>query len=286
MGGKLSAAKIEPRVWTGRDWVHIDLTGLPPPLRLRFSLRPPLTTLPASTQSAINRALANPCFGGTMDPHGLSQASDAAPDSDTPSCQGCRRRKLKCSREQPICSHCKRLESPCVYDLKKNKPGIKAGAVGSLSRRVGGFEHGVSSHCLTDRTIQRHSSKPFWIGRKMNLSVARQTETTDLPMDPMMLSKYCPCSLQSFKSSAHSLGGVRPCVSTNISGTNPWFPLQHPRALVDRHRTVRIGHLSNALVILHGKDGVWTVAATRMSTSCYPWKKAWNVHRQIFLPLI
>lgn len=35
------------------------------------------------------------------------------------------------------------LDSPCVYDLKKNKPGIKAGAVGSLSRRVGKFfSHG------------------------------------------------------------------------------------------------------------------------------------------------
>lgn len=28
---------------------------------------------------------------------------------DIPSCQGCRKRKLKCSREQPACSHCKRL---------------------------------------------------------------------------------------------------------------------------------------------------------------------------------
>ncbi|KAG9258468.1 fungal-specific transcription factor domain-containing protein [Emericellopsis atlantica] len=62
--------------------------------------------------------------------------TEAAAENEIPSCQGCRRRKLKCSREQPTCSHCVRLASPCVYDLKKNKPGIKAGAVGSLSRRV------------------------------------------------------------------------------------------------------------------------------------------------------
>ena len=80
-----------------------------------------------------------------MDPAEANETPGALPepttDTDTPSCQGCRRRKLKCSREQPVCSHCKRLESPCVYDLKKNKPGVKAGAVGSLSRRVGVFQN-------------------------------------------------------------------------------------------------------------------------------------------------
>ncbi|EEY22855.1 conserved hypothetical protein [Verticillium alfalfae VaMs.102] len=34
------------------------------------------------------------------------------------------------------CRHCRARESPCIYDLKRNKPGIKPGAVGSLSRRV------------------------------------------------------------------------------------------------------------------------------------------------------
>ncbi|KAK7219937.1 hypothetical protein V2G26_007940 [Clonostachys chloroleuca] len=68
-------------------------------------------------------------------------ASSPVPgEPEVPSCQGCRRRKLKCSRDQPICAHCRRLDAPCVYDLKKNKPGIKAGAVGSLSRRVDALE--------------------------------------------------------------------------------------------------------------------------------------------------
>ncbi|KAI9150592.1 fungal specific transcription factor [Paramyrothecium foliicola] len=62
---------------------------------------------------------------------------------DIPSCQGCRRRKLKCSREQPNCSHCRRLESPCIYDHKKHKPGLKLGAVGSLSRRVEVLEDAI-----------------------------------------------------------------------------------------------------------------------------------------------
>ncbi|KAK0368872.1 hypothetical protein CLIM01_13767 [Colletotrichum limetticola] len=71
-----------------------------------------------------------------------SQPPDGS-DGDIPSCQGCRRRKLRCSRDQPICSHCKRLDSPCVYDLKKNKPGVKPGAVESLNRRVEVLENAL-----------------------------------------------------------------------------------------------------------------------------------------------
>ncbi|OLN92832.1 putative transcriptional regulatory protein C530.05-like protein 11 [Colletotrichum chlorophyti] len=71
------------------------------------------------------------------------QPHDAASENDIPSCQGCRRRKLRCSRDQPTCSHCRRLDSPCVYDLKKNKPGIKPGAVESLNRRVEVLENAL-----------------------------------------------------------------------------------------------------------------------------------------------
>ncbi|KAF4941379.1 putative transcriptional regulatory protein [Colletotrichum fructicola] len=71
------------------------------------------------------------------------QPNDGSSENDIPSCQGCRRRKLRCSRDQPTCSHCKRLDSPCVYDLKKNKPGIKPGAVESLNRRVEVLENAL-----------------------------------------------------------------------------------------------------------------------------------------------
>ncbi|CRK40971.1 hypothetical protein BN1723_015824 [Verticillium longisporum] len=71
-------------------------------------------------------------------------AGIAGPEVDVPSCQGCRRRKLKCSREQPTCAHCS--QSPCIYDLKRNKPGIKPGAVGSLSRRVEVLENTLLKH--------------------------------------------------------------------------------------------------------------------------------------------
>ncbi|KAJ4259718.1 hypothetical protein NW762_007649 [Fusarium torreyae] len=69
--------------------------------------------------------------------------SSAVVDAEVPSCQGCRRRKLRCSRDKPICNHCQRLDSPCVYDAKKNKPGIKPGVIEGLNRRVEALESTV-----------------------------------------------------------------------------------------------------------------------------------------------
>ncbi|KAH6891519.1 fungal-specific transcription factor domain-containing protein [Thelonectria olida] len=76
-------------------------------------------------------------------PNSIEDIGRTVSESDLGSCQGCRRRKLKCSREQPVCSHCQRLGSPCVYDGKKNKPGLKPGAVEGLSRRIDALENAL-----------------------------------------------------------------------------------------------------------------------------------------------
>lgn len=75
-----------------------------------------------------------------------------------PACKSCRKRKLRCSRETPVCNHCRRAgrsivflycahEAPftywrqsgtqCAYDHDREKPGLKTGAVEALRRRVG-----------------------------------------------------------------------------------------------------------------------------------------------------
>ncbi|KAI6782634.1 uncharacterized protein J7T54_003647 [Emericellopsis cladophorae] len=60
--------------------------------------------------------------------------------------------------------------SPCVYDLKKNKPGIKAGAVGSLSRRVEVLEQALlerpsnSSCCDIAPTERPENGTPNVVG--------------------------------------------------------------------------------------------------------------------------
>ncbi|KFX95953.1 hypothetical protein V490_03589 [Pseudogymnoascus sp. VKM F-3557] len=59
---------------------------------------------------------------------------------DRPACGACRKRKLRCSRESPLCNHCRRQGSVCTYDGDRDKPGLKTGAVEALRRRVDALE--------------------------------------------------------------------------------------------------------------------------------------------------
>src|SRR5690242_19547267 len=86
--------------------------------------------------------------GGHGDDDGPSVVGE-----DQPACASCKKRKLRCSRDIPVCSHCLRLckrlllsvyramltsnpATECIYNPKQ-KPGLKPGAVEALTRRVG-----------------------------------------------------------------------------------------------------------------------------------------------------
>lgn len=73
-------------------------------------------------------------------PQPQPQQADSKSDDDVPACQSCRRKKARCSRQQP-CSQCVRFNTTCIYDDKKLKPGLRAGAVDSLSRRIETLEN-------------------------------------------------------------------------------------------------------------------------------------------------
>jgi hypothetical protein len=58
---------------------------------------------------------------------------------DGPACQSCRRRKSRCSKQQP-CEQCERLDVECTYD-ERRRPGFKTGAIEALSQRVANLEN-------------------------------------------------------------------------------------------------------------------------------------------------
>ncbi|KAI4868745.1 fungal-specific transcription factor domain-containing protein [Hypoxylon rubiginosum] len=58
---------------------------------------------------------------------------------DGSSCQSCRKKKAKCSRQQP-CSVCVKYRTECVYDDTRSKPGLRTGAIESISQRVASLE--------------------------------------------------------------------------------------------------------------------------------------------------
>lgn len=61
-------------------------------------------------------------------------------DDDVPACQSCRKKKARCDRAQP-CSQCVRFKVTCVYDDRRMKPGLRAGAVDQLYRRIETLEN-------------------------------------------------------------------------------------------------------------------------------------------------
>ncbi|KAJ6013227.1 hypothetical protein N7540_007818 [Penicillium herquei] len=59
----------------------------------------------------------------------------AGSKEDIPACQLCRKKKARCDRAQP-CAQCIRFNVPCLYDDRHIKPGLRAGAVDQLCRRI------------------------------------------------------------------------------------------------------------------------------------------------------
>ncbi|KAG4270056.1 hypothetical protein FPRO04_11888 [Fusarium proliferatum] len=62
-----------------------------------------------------------------------------APDAGL-ACNCCRKRKLRCSRETPICEHCRKTGQDCVYETKRARPGMKGGAIENVHKRLGAKE--------------------------------------------------------------------------------------------------------------------------------------------------
>ncbi|KAL3463717.1 fungal-specific transcription factor domain-containing protein [Aspergillus heterothallicus] len=77
---------------------------------------------------------------GSQHHHQQQQSDSLKSEDDIPACQSCRRKKARCSREQP-CSQCMRFDVPCIYDDRRLKPGLRAGVVDSLSRRIETLEN-------------------------------------------------------------------------------------------------------------------------------------------------
>lgn len=59
-------------------------------------------------------------------------------DDDGPACQSCRKRKSRCSKQQP-CEQCERLQVECTYD-ERRRPGFKSGVIEALSNRLANLE--------------------------------------------------------------------------------------------------------------------------------------------------
>ncbi|KAJ5898313.1 hypothetical protein N7504_008601 [Penicillium tannophilum] len=77
---------------------------------------------------------------GPTEANGHESQESSKPEEDVPACQLCRKKKARCNRAQP-CAQCIRFNVPCVYDDRNMKPGLRAGAVDQLCRRIETLEN-------------------------------------------------------------------------------------------------------------------------------------------------
>lgn len=79
---------------------------------------------------------------GNVNANGSSNGKNgkSVAEDDGPACQSCRKKKAKCSRRDP-CSQCVKLNLDCLYDDRKTRPGLRTGAVESLTQRVVALEN-------------------------------------------------------------------------------------------------------------------------------------------------
>ncbi|KAF5230067.1 hypothetical protein FANTH_13997 [Fusarium anthophilum] len=110
-------------------------------------------------------------------PEQTTQASDAGL-----ACNCCRKRKLRCSRETPICEHCRRTGQECVYETRRARPGMKAGAIENVHKRLDALERTIANQqkelqnlrAKEASTTQTSSQQEAVDGQSLLSSLARE----------------------------------------------------------------------------------------------------------------
>ncbi|KAE9372531.1 hypothetical protein N431DRAFT_466776 [Stipitochalara longipes BDJ] len=192
-------------------------------------------------------------------------SNDSVREEETPACQSCRKRKLKCSRESPSCSQCTRLGCTCQYE-RRDKPGVKSGAIEALNRRLEVLEkilldgegnqkgpendHGCIYHAslLLAKELQPHTGL---LGRVLNSDDSgRQSLQSCRDTDPIAKNKaetvgsdgasrkrkrsgsrnraHTPMDDIDTPSSLPSHEILNATIDVYFSSTHHWIPFLHP----------------------------------------------------------
>lgn len=93
--------------------------------------------------------------------------------ADGPACHSCRKRKARCSKQQP-CSQCVKLNIDCLYDEARQRPGMRTGAIESLNRRLTSLEQMFLGQGLLLRPLLGQLQKEPSAEEPVNLS--KQTD--------------------------------------------------------------------------------------------------------------
>lgn len=190
---------------------------------------------------------------------GNGQNTQRSEDPAGPACQVCRKKKARCSRETP-CSQCVKNGIPCVYDRDKGRPGMKAGAIERLTRRLDSLENMFLGQGLIWEQVWNHMQPqhgqqfpPISIPRDLSGSTEQVRQSLESLGDKRrQFNDYQGCNGPNTRKRRHTQHGshhsytehlqaelidfkslpvdlVDSLVETYFARVHPWIPVLHVR---------------------------------------------------------
>nr|L7WMF9.1 RecName: Full=Notoamide biosynthesis cluster transcriptional coactivator notQ'; AltName: Full=Notoamide biosynthesis cluster protein Q' [Aspergillus versicolor]AGC83588.1 transcription factor [Aspergillus versicolor] len=141
-------------------------------------------------------------------------------------CLVCRHRKVACDRGRPQCGLCRKNGFDCEYKTREHRPGLRAGYVSQLEKRVEDLERQMED--VLGRLSQSQPSQPA-------------TERDDLATTPSTGRLAPPLCVQNVESTNSPQADTAPVETTALTYElqlvwlqkyQPWFPIMHHTSAV------------------------------------------------------
>ncbi|KAH7070999.1 fungal-specific transcription factor domain-containing protein [Paraphoma chrysanthemicola] len=205
-------------------------------------------------------------------------AKDPTGVIDSLACDSCRKSKLRCSRDRPNCLHCRKTGLDCIYQTKRVKPGLKAGAVENIHRRLDELEkrldnqaatqpdHGQIEQAPSATTVSNSTGDSAaydilaLLAKELPKLIKPNSSQTTSPVSPIESGRkrrrlnYDDAVLPNTPQIDHEpelppLELLESIVSAYFYNVHPWIPMVHQARFLDRFADDTQRH--HLLIVLH-----------------------------------
>ncbi|KAI9929456.1 hypothetical protein MW887_000928 [Aspergillus wentii] len=133
-------------------------------------------------------------------------------------CLVCRHRKVACDRRRPQCGLCVKNNFDCQYKAREYRPGLRAGYVSELDKRLGQLERRMNA--LEGQALHEPSEHASHDSPLILPEVHRGTELPSTQPDMMVDAVYTMPT------------GSDELQSVWLQKYHPWFPIMHHTSIV------------------------------------------------------
>lgn len=197
---------------------------------------------------------------GATEANGHETQETSKPEEDVPACQLCRKKKARCNRAQP-CAQCIRFNVPCVYDDRNMKPGLRAGAVDQLCRRIETLENMFLG--------QEMIWQQMWQALCPNTSLPESFQRTSISQDLEKRREELKSSLLLAGSSLGHINGKRELDKDSSDLESATHPAKRPRLNVVSSPSFLVDPTSDSNGILPNE--IMTELVDFYHANIHPW---------------